>query len=272
MSITAHIRTSFSHIGEIDPVFHPAELTLLLGISKGNLRYFVKSDIYGRIVYYGHHTLHHVNNENELAETISDLVKKDEVLALGFGKVYAGVDSSYTIVPVELSFLYNEDGQVKNEINGLGINLAFEASTQLQYAIRAAFGNVEIQHLNTTLLKQLSQTLDYNDKVFVNINHESFDLLKFENSSLKLINTYNFKAPQDFIYFVLLCCDELKINRETTELVLMGEIDRKSNLYDICNKYFMQVTFVNAPAGLSFSNAFEDFAPHLYYNIYTLGE
>jgi hypothetical protein len=273
MAITAHIRTSFSHIGEIDPVFHPSELTLLLGIQATHVRYFVKSNAYNRIIYYGEYTLHHINNDTELAEAIAELMQKDEVLRLAFGKVYAGVTGDFTIVPSMFAGLAEEPGAYVNEIaNNLDVSISFNIGEALSSALKQDARKPEVKHLHTSLLEQIPLTPDYNNKLFINVGNETFDLVKFENNSLKLLNTYSFKAPQDFIYFVLLCCEELKINREETDLVLMGEIDRKSELYDICYRYFRSVLFMDAPQGLSFSNAFETFPAHLYFNIYTLGK
>jgi preprotein translocase subunit SecA len=92
-----------------------------------------------------------------------------------------------------------------------------------------------------------------------------------EAGNLQIMNRYDFKTQTDFIYFLLLCCDQLNIDREKTELVLSGEVDIESKIYDVCYRYFRFISFIRTPENLHFSRAFDIFPKHLHFNLYNLG-
>ena len=109
-------------------------------------------------------------------------------------------------------------------------------------------------------------------KIFANIEQYHFDVLAFsENSTLQLMNRYEFKTQTDFIYFLLLACEKLNIDREKTELVLCGEVDIQSKVYDVCYRYFRFISFVRKPERMNFSKAFDIYPKHLHFNLYNLG-
>jgi hypothetical protein len=113
---------------------------------------------------------------------------------------------------------------------------------------------------------------DAEPKLFVNVSLKYFDTIYFRDSQhLQLMNRYKYRADTDFIYFVLLCCEELKLDRESTELVLIGEVDIQSKIYDICYRYFRNIRLIQKPDNLHFSKAFELYPKHLHFNLYNLG-
>jgi hypothetical protein len=85
-----------------------------------------------------------------------------------------------------------------------------------------------------------------------------------------LHNKYEYHTPADFIYFVLLVADQFAIDREQTELVLLGEVNTNSQIYEITYRYFRHVTFQGKPSQISFARVFEQFPKHLHFNLYNL--
>jgi hypothetical protein len=138
--------------------------------------------------------------------------------------------------------------------------------------LKAFFPKAKTAHLCSSYLEQLPAYLNENaDKLFVNVHQTHFDVIRFKKgNSLLMMNRYNYKTETDLIYFLLLCCEELNINREVTELVLMGEVKKPSKIYDICYRYFLNIEFIQSPEGFTFSKDFKDYPPHLHFNLYTL--
>ena len=105
----------------------------------------------------------------------------------------------------------------------------------------------------------------------MNVSQSYLDIVRFDGEKkLKLMNRYDYQAATDFIYFLLLCAEELKIDRESTELVLIGEVDIQSKIYDLCHRYFRNISFIAKPEAVNFTKAFDAFPKHLHFNLYNL--
>jgi hypothetical protein len=138
--------------------------------------------------------------------------------------------------------------------------------------LKKLFSNAELLHLNSTYLHLLPEYLvKSTEKLFVNVSQSYLDIIRFDGErKLKLMNRYDYQAATDFIYFLLLCAEELKIDRENTELVLIGEVDVQSKIYDLCHRYFRNINFIAKPEAVNFTKAFDVFPKHLHFNLYNL--
>ncbi|MES2622109.1 MAG: DUF3822 family protein [Bacteroidota bacterium] len=267
---TAQIKNSFNSIGEVDVSISPSTLILKLSVTKHAIRYFVLWQTHRQIIFFGDYTLHHITNSDELVTAMDKIFNKDEVLKLSFSKVVIGFNEPYSLVPSELFDLINKAGKISNRFTETDI--VFDDS-QITNGLRKFFNNPELLHINSTYLNLLPEYLNETpEKLFVNISKNHIDVIRFnDQKKLHLMNRYDYQAESDFIYFVLLCCDELKIDREKVELVLMGEVDIQSKIYNISYRYFSTISFIKMPDNLYFSKAFETFPKHLHFNLYNLG-
>lgn len=266
----AQLKNSFTGIGEVDAGIAASSLVLKLTVNQHALRYFVLSETHQQVIFFGDYTLHHINNATELAERIEKIVEKDEVLQLSFRKIIIGLDEKYSLVPEPFSFMINRSNHLTQKCGDTEI--VFESPEQLTIVLEKKFPAAELIHLNSAYFHTLSHYLtDATEKLFVNVSAVHLDIVRFgTDKNLQLMNRYQYRAASDFIYFVLLACEELKIDREKTELVLLGEVDIQSKIYDLCYRYFRQINFVQKPEALNFSKAFDMFPKHLHFNLYNL--
>ena len=272
--VSTQIKNAFVSIGEVHSTLLPASLVLKLGIGMQHIRYFVQSTSHNQIVFFGEYTLHHVDNVNELCHRLEKIFEKDDILQLAFSKSFIGIDGAYNLVPAAFSFASNNGpDQFNQPIQHLGLNMVFDADEALINKIRGLFSNPEIVHIDSSLINSLPGFLENEQqKLFVNVEQNHFDVLFFnEQGGLVLMNRYGFKTQTDFIYFLLLCCDQLNIDREKTELVLSGKVDIESKIYDVCYRYFRFISFIRTPENVHFSRAFDIFPKHLHINLYNLG-
>ncbi len=267
---SAQIKNSFNSIGEVDASLSPSALVLKLSVTNHSVRYFVLSQIHHQIIFFGDYTLHHIAGTDELAVALEKIFEKDEILKLSFAKVLIGFDEAYSLMPAELSHLLKKEGQLSNRC--ADSDIVFDSSYELVQTIERLFSRVEFLHVNSTYLNFLPEYLnDSTEKLFVNVSKNYLDVIRFnEQKQLQLMNRYDYQTAPDFIYFVLLCCEELKIDRENVELVLSGEIDIQSKVYDVCYRYFRSISFIKKPDNLHFSKAFEVYPKHLHFNLYNL--
>ena len=266
----AQVKNSFSSIGEVEASISPSALVLKLSVTNTAVRYFVFSQTHQQIIFYGDYTLHHIGSTTELAQRIEKIFEKDEILQLPFSKVLIGFDEKYSLVPNEFSFMVNREEQLTQKCGDAEI--VFESSEQLLRTLKKLFTGAEILHLNSTYVNSLPEYLSSTtEKVFVNVSQSHLDIIRFDsNFKLQLMNRYEYEAAVDFIYFLLLCCEELKIDREKTELILIGEVDIQSKIYDLCYRYFRHIDFIQKPEAINFTKAFDIFSKHFHFNLYNL--
>lgn len=268
---SAQLKNSFTSIGEIESSVQPSTLTLKISVSDTSLRYAVLSNAHQQILFFGQYTLHHVADNKELSQRMAKIFGKDEILQLPFAQALIGVDTPYSLLPMELTFMKNANQQLQ-WCTRAAVNLAFTIDEDLKNTLQELFPEATFVHVGSSLLETYPLCLPQTaDKLFVNVSQHYFDVVRFkDDNSLLMMNRYKFKTETDFIYFLLLCCEELGINRETTTLVLSGEVDKNSKVFDICYRYFKNIEFAEVPESITFSKHFGKHAPHLHFNLYTL--
>ena len=270
---SAQIKNAFISIGEIDSSIPPTSLLLKVGISAYYIRYFVQSVTHNQIIFFGEYTLHHVETVADLCQRLERIFEKDDVLQLSFSKTLVGLDGPYNLLPSAFASPQNNGPGFSQNISALGLTMAFDADNALTNKIAFLFRNYSIVHLNSSLLTCFAATIEKGQqKIFANIEQYHFDVLAFnESGNLQIMNRYEFKTQTDFIYFLLLCCKQLNLDHEKTELVLSGEVDIQSKVYDACYRYFRFISFIRKPEGIHFSKALDTFPKHLHFNLYNLG-
>jgi hypothetical protein len=151
-------------------------------------------------------------------------------------------------------------------------NFVFEVPADLSTVLQNKFGTIEHYHSGAAMIEHLrKEELAKSDKLFININADNIEVAYFDDDmTLKIYNRYEYKAYQDYIYFVLLVADEMKINREEVKAVLMGEVNQDSQLYEMTNRYFMNIAFIGRPQDINFSRSFDEYPKHFNYPLYNL--
>ena len=61
-------------------------------------------------------------------------------------------------------------------------------------------------------------------KMFVHVSDSHFEIIILQNQKLQLFNTFDYKTPEDFIYYILFTAEQLHLNPEHFKLELLGKI------------------------------------------------
>ncbi len=107
------------------------------------------------------------------------------------------------------------------------------------------FGSFTFKHISTVLIEEilLIEKNTNTTKVYLNVNKNHFEIVIIEKGQLLLYNTFEYTTKEDFIYYVLFTAEQLKLNPETLNLVLIGDINKEDDLYQIAYKYIRNVGF-----------------------------
>jgi hypothetical protein len=267
---SAQLKNAFSAIGELDASLQPSSLQLKISVDFSGIRYFVYTKTHQQIVFFGQYTLHHIASEAELSERIQRIVEKDDVLQLNFAEVLIGVDTTYSLLPAELSFMKDPESHADACVHNTML-LLHSPTPLLEQTLRSLFQNTTLIHLNASLIRYLAALERTDAPLYVQVSANHLDVIYFKpDGTLQIMNRYAYKTASDFIYFVLLVAEEIGFERETTPLILLGEIDIQSKVYDLCYRYFRHIEFIEKPEPMQFAKAFDLYPKHLHFPLYTL--
>lgn len=107
------------------------------------------------------------------------------------------------------------------------------------------YGSFIFKHSSTVLIETLLNNYKNRDGdfCFVNVSNFSFELVVMKNKKLELFNCFSFKTKDDFIYYILFTAEQLSLNPEEFILVLLGDIEKESELYSILYQYIRNIEF-----------------------------
>lgn len=105
------------------------------------------------------------------------------------------------------------------------------------------FGSFQYYHTTSVLLNTIPSGTRFTEEPTIHIQVEktNFQIIVQAAGELKLCNSYHYVTPEDFIYYILFCFEQLQINPETAKVILLGNIQKDDELYSIVYTYIRNV-------------------------------
>ena len=273
MSTNPHTKNFFNSIGDPDDVSSRGPEILKLAITSKFIRYFIEQKATATLLFYGDYALHSVSTTEDLTDQLTNILSKDTFLSKSFDSVKICWATDFEIIP---AIFFDESEMAAdtafNAIMGGEANFIFDLPKAINDVLKAKFTNLTHYHSGSAMIEKLHKAgVAKSDKLFINIQAENVEIAFFnDNGSLRIYNRYEYKAYQDYIYFVLLVADEMKIDREKVKAILMGEVSQDSQLYEMTQRYFMNMAFISQPEDIHFSKAFSEYPKYFNYPLYNL--
>lgn len=225
-----------------------------------------------------------LDDYRQLSSEINDLVSDKALLRRSYKKTNIIFESpKSTLIPFPLfdkseihSYLqFNhkvedwENIRFDKLINLEAYNI-FTFPECINKTIKENFASANISNFSSSLIESLlikykNQNLE--NKVFVNLRSNIFDIIIIDGTKLKLFNSFRFRTKEDFAYFLLFVLEQLKLNPEEIELIFTGAIEKSSNLYEIIYKYIRNIDFIERNDLFRYSYVFDNIPSHFYYNL-----
>ncbi len=99
---------------------------------------------------------------------------------------------------------------------------------------------------------------------------EFVTMLMRANGQLHYCNRFGFKNAQDLTYYILYVIEELKLDPLSVSVLLYGEITPFADTYIRLAQFIRNLTFGQAPQGLTLSTDFSDLPEHRYLSLFGL--
>lgn len=225
------------------------------------------------------------STDAQMADQIERLISDHEWLGNGFKRADAIVTSEkFTFVPAALFdssaakeyLAFNapvaETDLLANDVlRQADARNVYAFDAKLEKALKHVSPSIRIRHhLSPLTEKVLASSKNQSEKrIHAHIRQGQFDLIASENGKLLLANVYTYQSPEDFIYFLLFASEQLKLNPEKFDLEISGEVEEKSAIAAIANKYVRNVKFADRQNG-RYAEGFSQFPKHFHYNLFAL--
>jgi len=135
-------------------------------------------------------------------------------------------------------------------------------------AMTAIYPHTRIYHLSTILIESI--LINYKNRintnrVFLHLREKHFDLMLFDGRQMSYFNSFPYLNAEDITYFLIFVLEQLNINPENIPVVLLGKVDRSSNLSELLQRYIRHVEFGRRNDNFKFSYVFNQLQPQSYY-------
>ncbi len=130
---------------------------------------------------------------------------------------------------------------------------------------------IKIMHVAVPLLESVlvNDKNENTEKAYLCIRPKSIELAFTKNGSLLYYNTFNYTTSEDVIYYLLFALEQLKLNPETINLHLLGEVEKNDSFYSIIYKYVRNVSFMKRNSRFEFSYRFNELPEHAFYTLFS---
>ncbi|MEL1244253.1 DUF3822 family protein [Flavobacterium sp. DGU11] len=112
------------------------------------------------------------------------------------------------------------------------------------------FGAFEYKNVNSVLVAKLLDASKNNDEkqVYVHVQHSHFEIVVVRNQKLLLYNSFEYKTPEDFLYYLLFTMEQLFLNPETAKVSVLGKIDESHPCFALAYTYIRNIALYDATA------------------------
>ena len=109
------------------------------------------------------------------------------------------------------------------------------------------YGAFDYKHANTVLVSKLLDLSKNKEerKMFVHVSESHFEIVVVQNQKLHLFNSFEYKTPEDFIYYILFTAEQLQLNPENFKLEFLGSIIESDAFYQIAYKYIRNISLLD---------------------------
>jgi hypothetical protein len=112
------------------------------------------------------------------------------------------------------------------------------------------FNSARILHHAGAMIESILPRYRHSEQrnpVFVNIRAGSFDIIVLRDGRMLYCNSFNRKANEDLIYYLIFVLDQLDLNPENVPVLLSGDIDTSSGLFELLQQYIRHVDLIKNP-------------------------
>jgi len=224
-----------------------------------NIIDLILSDSTGNIVEYVQKEFKEKLSPKKLLKKLDEIINESEiniscvisVKLIVFNKLSTLVPKNLFDEKLSLEYLKFNSKLLKNDfaandlIEEIGAVNVFLPFVNVNNYLIEKFGSFHYYHFSTILIKKLLKYNTYKDSsIYANVQLNYLQILIFKNKKLQYYNNFEFKEKEDILYFTLLVMEQNKINNTKTKLLLLGDINDKSDTFKLLSKFIKNIDII----------------------------
>ena len=154
---------------------------------------------------------------------------------------------------------------ISENVPSLNLYNIYRLPVSLHSSISRKFSTGKFWHLYTIILKNFSS--DPAGSIFIDFKTDEFSVVVLKEDKLLLCQTFAYTAPEDVLFYLLKCCQQLNLSQQQARLFLSGLIEKDSALYRELYKYFINLEFESLSNEIKLSAALTVHPEHFYSSI-----
>jgi hypothetical protein len=137
--------------------------------------------------------------------------------------------------------------------------------------LRSALVGVSILHHTTSLIDTLLRLYkNQNQEIcFLHVQKGIFSIVVIKGNDLKLCNNFLYNSKEDLVYYTLFVFEQLKLNPESVDTVLLGEIDKSTEEYAIIYTYIRNLRFIDRNQVFNYSYVLDSLPSQYHFNLFS---
>ncbi len=144
-----------------------------------------------------------------------------------------------------LRALYGTNGQeavITENIADWQLYNMYAVPAELLHKVQQQFPAAQSRHQFSLAIKQVIAATEQGN-MYVDFRPDDFTIMLVRSSRLLLAQTYAYSTPEDVLYYLLKCCEQLGLSQQELQLQVSGLIDIDSALYKELYQYFLHIDF-----------------------------
>ncbi|MCG2418667.1 DUF3822 family protein [Aequorivita sp. F47161] len=234
---------------------------LSVQVSLNGLSFLVTNPASEDPIFFVEKSLDHSTTPEEILMDIEAVMYNNAELNTNFAQVTVVYSSPiYSVIPAPLfdetkaseylkfnSKILANDYMAHDVIELKNIVVVYIPFMNINNFFFEKYGSFSYYHSVSVMLKTLLEKENYSlPKMFLHFQKNNFDCIILKNGELQLCNSFQYKTPEDFIYYTLFCLEQLHLNPDTLPVILFGEIDKEDEYYKIAYTYIRNLEFLDA--------------------------
>lgn len=226
--------------------------------------------------------------EEDFISTASKTLTADTMLRQQYRSVKVAFSSQkFTLVPESLFSLSEvatylqliappdaDEDVLYDFIPSIKAYLVYAVPRQLNTFVQEFFNRCSVFHSLTPLITAWSKASAHQTRaeVYAHVVNRQVSISVYDKERLLFCNVFPFKTAKDFLYWIMLVYDQLKLHPERIPLHVSGEIIADSEVFREAFKYVRQVNFLSLTPPYSIGENSSAVAPFYFFtDLFFLG-
>lgn len=247
-------------------------------------------DEQGRFLLFEDYIFQNLGSSEELLNLVKSLFESHHLLTAGFWKKvkfsiknnkFVQVPASLFIADAALDYLkLNAKVDLQQEEIMHCANKRNKAITvfaihkTLKEWIQDLYKNTKVEfiHQSSSLIEGTLDNASSQTEapLYIYIDRFKLHLLYVKDGQLIYYNQFTIKHFSDYVKYIMLVLSAMKMDQQTSKIVLWGYIGKNSPHFIEFSKYIKNVTFGRRPKHLKFGYLFDEVQDHHFFDLYSL--